>query len=51
MNIFTANIPLFFDTALFLPLQNNISGDFLTWCSKAHQVSYRYMLLTFNFIE
>jgi hypothetical protein len=36
---------------LFLPLHHSISEDFLTWCSKAQQVSYRYMLSTFNFVE
>jgi hypothetical protein len=43
--------PLRFSTTLFLLLHHSISEDFLTWCSKAQQVSYRYMLPTFNFVE
>jgi hypothetical protein len=36
----TVNILKLFGTTLFLPLQHGISGDFLTCCSKAHQVRY-----------
>jgi hypothetical protein len=43
--------PLLFDTTLFLPLHHSISEDFLTWCSKAHQVRHKYLLSTFNFEE
>jgi hypothetical protein len=37
-----ANFPLLFGTALFLPLYHSVSEDFLTWCSKAHQVRYKF---------
>jgi hypothetical protein len=43
--------PLLFGTTLLLPLHHSISEDFLTWCSKAHQVRYKYLLPTFNFVE
>jgi hypothetical protein len=43
--------PLLFGTTLFLPLYHSISEDFLTWCLKAHQVRYKYLLPTFNFVE
>jgi hypothetical protein len=46
-----AQFPLLFGTTLFLPLHHSISEDFLTWCSKAHQVRYKYLLQTFNFVE
>jgi hypothetical protein len=43
--------PLLFGLALFLPLHHSVSEDFVTWCSKAHQVRYKYLLSTFNFVE
>jgi hypothetical protein len=43
--------PLLFSTILFLPLHYSIIEYFLTWCSKAHQVRYKYLLPTFNFVE
>jgi hypothetical protein len=46
-----ATFPLLFGIALFLPLHHNVSEDFLTWCSKPHQVRYKYLLPTFNFVE
>jgi hypothetical protein len=41
--------PLLFGIAPFLPLHHSLSEDFLTWCSKAQQVRYKYLLPTFNF--
>jgi hypothetical protein len=46
-----ANFPLFFGIALFLSLHHSVSEDFLVWCSKAHQVRYKYLLPTINFVE
>jgi hypothetical protein len=45
------NFTLLFGIALFLTLHHSVSEDFLTWYSKAHQVRYKYMLPTSNFIE
>jgi hypothetical protein len=42
---------MLFGIALFLPLHHSVSEDLLTWCSKAHQVRYKYLLPTFNFVE
>jgi hypothetical protein len=44
-----ATFPLLFSIALFLPLHHSVHENFLTWCSKAHQVRYKYLLSTFNF--
>jgi hypothetical protein len=46
-----ATFPLLFGIPLFLPLRHSVSEDFLTWCSKTHQVRYKYLLPTFNFVE
>jgi hypothetical protein len=46
-----ANFSLLFSNALFLSLHHNVNEDFLTWCSKAYQVRYKYLLPTFNFVE
>jgi hypothetical protein len=29
----------------------SVSEDFLTWCSKADQVRYKYLFPSFNFVE
>jgi hypothetical protein len=34
-----ATFPHHFGIAQFLPLHHSVSEDFLTWCSKAHQLS------------
>jgi hypothetical protein len=47
----SATFSLLFGVAMFLPLHHNVSEDFLTWCSKAHKVRYKYLLPTFNFVE
>jgi hypothetical protein len=43
--------PLLFGTTLFLLLHHNVSEDLLSWLSKAHQVRYKYLFPTFNFVE
>jgi hypothetical protein len=37
-----ATFPLLFGIALFLPQHHSVSEDFLTWCSKAYQVRYKF---------
>jgi hypothetical protein len=32
-------------------LHHSVSEDILSWYSKAHQVRYKYLLPTFNFVE
>jgi hypothetical protein len=44
-----ANFPLLFGIAQFLPLHHSVSEDFVTWCSKAHQVRYKKFSSNFQF--